>query len=78
MNFKKQRPGKRIRVSLEDKVAHLLQNKAQSHQVKFIFKDGTSITQELRNSFMYKKRASMLIADIKAIHHDLGAKYFVI
>lgn len=79
MNIKStKRPVKRIRVSLQDKVTHLLRNNAESHQVKFVFNDGTAIAQELKDSFIKGKRASMLIADLKAIQHDLGAKYFVI
>ena len=77
-NFLTKRPVRKIRVSLQDKVAQLLKNKAKSQQVKFIFNDGTSIVQELKEEFINRKRVSVIVDDLKAIQHDLGAKYFVL
>ena len=73
----KKGPLKRRRVSLEEKVNHLLKNNGTS-SVQFTFVDGTTMTQELTEAFTKGKKVSMIIADIKAIQHDLGAKYFVL
>jgi hypothetical protein len=78
MNNKTNRPVKRIRVSLQDKVTALLKNDAESKQVTFIFGDGTKIVQELRPAFLLKKRAETIVDDLFALQHDFKAKYFTL
>jgi len=78
MNKPQFHPANRIRVSLQDKVERLLKNKAQSHQVTFMFHDKTTIVQQLTDIFLKGKKAHIVIEDLKCIQHDLGAKYFSI
>lgn len=78
MNNNTKRPVKRIRVSLQDKVVALLRNKAGAHQVTFVFHDGTSIVQELKEAFLKGKKSYTVVADLQAIQHDLQAKYFIL
>jgi len=78
MNKRITRPAQRTRVSLQDKVAHLLKNDAKSHQATFIFEDGSCVVRELTDAFLKGKRPAMIIADLKAIQHDMCAKYFSI
>lgn len=73
------RPVKRIRVSLQDKVAALLRNKAeQVNYVTFTRRDGTKIKQELRDAFLENKKPHIVIQDLRAIQHDLNAVGFLI
>jgi len=68
---------KRIRVSLQDKVALLLKNK-QGTEVTFVREDGSKIIQTLNDTFLIGKRINEIVDDLHAINHDLRAKYFII
>jgi hypothetical protein len=71
-------PLARIRVSLEAKIALMLQEPDKSTDVTFVREDGSKVIQTLSDVFLQGKNPSIIVADLKAIQHDLNAKYFTV
>jgi len=69
--------GKR-RVSLEAKVALMLHDTSKPTDVTFVRADGSKIIQVLNEFFLKGKNPSTIVSDLKAIQHDLNAKYFTV
>lgn len=72
----KKKSFKRSTVPLTQKIAKL--KSLEVSTVTFVMEDGSKTIQNISNEFVQGKTVSAIINDLKAIQHDLNAKYFTL